>query len=79
MFGKRFDYRDPVFHVMLERDHESIRLSGSIQIYSVFPWLGPCLKNWRVLMKNAEDYRNDVRCLIAKLKETLNPDVQMLC
>lgn len=29
MFGKRFEYGDPVFQGMVERDHESIRLTGS--------------------------------------------------
>ncbi|XP_049416542.1 cytochrome P450 2K1-like [Epinephelus fuscoguttatus] len=77
MFGKRFDYRDPVLHIIFDREHESVRLTGSasIQIYNLFPWLGPCLKNWRALMRNGEDYRNDVRRLIAELKETLNPEM----
>lgn len=32
MFGKRFEYSDPIFQGMVERDHESIRLTGSASI-----------------------------------------------
>ncbi|XP_044208895.1 cytochrome P450 2K1-like [Thunnus albacares] len=32
MFGRRFEYKDPVFQAMVERDHESIRLTGSASI-----------------------------------------------
>ncbi|XP_070703566.1 uncharacterized protein [Pempheris klunzingeri] len=77
MFGKRFEYKDPVFQAMVERDHESIRLTGSapILIYNMFPWLGPFLKNWRDLMKNVEADKQDTQSIIADLKETLNPDM----
>lgn len=32
MFGKRFEYKDPVFQAMVERDNESIRLTGSASL-----------------------------------------------
>ena len=32
MFGKRFEYKDPLFQAMVERDHETIRLTGSASI-----------------------------------------------
>nr|QQL94714.1 cytochrome P450 2k1b [Lateolabrax maculatus] len=77
MFGKRFEYQDPFFLAMVERDHESIRLTGSasILIYNMFPWLGPFLKNWRDLMKNVEGNKADTKRIIADLKETLNPEM----
>nr|XP_046270082.1 cytochrome P450 2K1-like isoform X3 [Scatophagus argus] len=77
MFGKRFEYKDPVFQAMVEKDHESIRLTGSasILIYNMFPWLGPFLKNWRDLMKNVEENKEKMKSIIADLKETLNPEV----
>ncbi|XP_042370186.1 cytochrome P450 2K3-like, partial [Plectropomus leopardus] len=77
MFGKRFEYKDPAFKDVVDRDHEAIRLTGSpsIQIYNMFPWLGPCLKNWRNLMKANEAYTKDIKTLIAELKETLKPDM----
>ncbi|CAK6963004.1 cytochrome P450 2K1-like isoform X1 [Scomber scombrus] len=77
MFGKRFEYKDPVFQAMVERDHESIHLTGSasIQIYNVFPWLGPWLKNWRELMKNVEDNKKETNSIIADLRKTMNPEM----
>ncbi|XP_041859001.1 cytochrome P450 2K1-like [Melanotaenia boesemani] len=77
MFGKRFEYKDPVFQAMVERDNETIHLTGSVSIliYNFFPWLGPCLKNWRVVMKNIEAGKEDTRKIIADLKETLDPNM----
>uniref|UniRef100_A0A3B4ZWG4 Cytochrome P450 2K1-like n=1 Tax=Stegastes partitus TaxID=144197 RepID=A0A3B4ZWG4_9TELE len=77
MFGKRFDYDDPVLRAMVEADKETIHLTGSasIMIYNVFPWLGPFLKNWRILMKNVENNKSNIRRIIADLKGTLNPDM----
>ncbi|XP_030591206.1 cytochrome P450 2K1-like [Archocentrus centrarchus] len=76
MFGKRFDYNDTVFQAMVERDNETIRLTGSpsILIYNIVPWLGPCLKNWRDLMKNMEDNKEEMKRIITNLKETFNPE-----
>nr|XP_057905478.1 cytochrome P450 2K1-like isoform X3 [Doryrhamphus excisus] len=77
MFGKRFDYKDPVFQEMLANDQETVRLSGStsILLYMVFPWLGPWLKNWRDLMRNVENNKQYLLQLINNLKETLKPDI----
>ncbi|XP_031168506.1 cytochrome P450 2K1-like [Sander lucioperca] len=77
MFGKRFEYKDPVFRAMVKRDNETIHLTGSASIlmYNMFPWLGPFLKNWRDAMKNVEANREDIKSLIADLKETLNPEM----
>ncbi|XP_073349828.1 cytochrome P450 2K1-like [Pagrus major] len=77
MFGKRFEYKDTVFQAMVERDHETIRLTGSasILLYNMFPWLRPFLKNWRDIMKNVEENKQELRSLIADLKETLNPEM----
>ncbi|XP_040918594.1 cytochrome P450 2K1-like [Toxotes jaculatrix] len=77
MFGTRFEYKDPELKALLERDHDTIRLTGSasILIYNMFPWLGPFLKNWRDLMKNVKDSKEDTRGMIADLKETLNPEM----
>nr|QLC36625.1 cytochrome P450 2K1-like2 [Kryptolebias hermaphroditus] len=32
MFKKRFEYKDPVFQTMVEKDNETIRLTGSVSI-----------------------------------------------
>ncbi|XP_013865521.1 cytochrome P450 2K1 [Austrofundulus limnaeus] len=77
MFGKRFEYKDPVFQAVVDRDNEIIHLVGtaSLWLYNVFPWLGPFLKNCRDLIKNVEGNKVDVRKIIADLKKTLNPEV----
>uniref|UniRef100_A0A4W6GAS9 Uncharacterized protein n=2 Tax=Lates calcarifer TaxID=8187 RepID=A0A4W6GAS9_LATCA len=77
MFGKRFEYKDPDLQTMVERDHKSIHLTGSVSIlmYNFFPWLGPCLKNWRDLKRFVEESKADLRRIIAGLKETLNPEM----
>nr|QLC36629.1 cytochrome P450 2K4 [Kryptolebias hermaphroditus] len=77
MFGKRFDYKDQVFRAMVERDNELIRLLGtaSIWVYNCFPWLGPLLKDWRDYIKHVKASREDVKQIIADLKETLDPEV----
>ncbi|XP_037834548.1 cytochrome P450 2K1 [Kryptolebias marmoratus] len=77
MFKKRFEYKDPVFQTMVEKDNETIRLTGSvsIMIYNLCPWLGPFLKNWRDMMKNIEANKAHLRKLISDLKETLDPEI----
>nr|AUX14889.1 cytochrome p450 CYP2K43 [Kryptolebias marmoratus] len=76
MFGKRFEYKDPVFQTMVERDNETIHLMGtaSLVIYNMIPWMGPFLKNWTDLMKNMENNKADIRKIIADLKQTLDPE-----
>ncbi|RVE69525.1 hypothetical protein OJAV_G00078880 [Oryzias javanicus] len=76
MFGKRFEYQDPLLQAIVNRDNETIYLTGtaSILIYNMFPWLGPWLKNWKALMKNMETGKTDLNKIIAELKDTLDPD-----
>ncbi|XP_068605737.1 cytochrome P450 2K1-like [Brachionichthys hirsutus] len=75
--GRRFEYTDPVFQVMVERDRELIHLMGSAsaQIYNMLPWLGPFIKNWRAMMKNVEENKGEFKRIIADLKESLNPEM----
>ncbi|XP_013865519.1 cytochrome P450 2K1 isoform X2 [Austrofundulus limnaeus] len=77
MFGKRFEYKDPAFQMMVARDNETIHLTGSVsvQIYNFMPWLGPFIKNRRDIIKNMEDTKADVGKVIEELKETLDPEV----
>ncbi|XP_037544481.1 cytochrome P450 2K3-like [Nematolebias whitei] len=77
VFGKRFEYEDPVFQKMVERDNKIIHLIGSVslQIYNFMPWLGPFFKNWKNVMKNVEDGKADAWKKIVDLKETLNPEL----
>ncbi|XP_037834550.1 cytochrome P450 2K1 [Kryptolebias marmoratus] len=77
MFAKRFEYKDPVFQSMVEKDKQNIHLAGSasIMIYNFIPWLGPLLKNRRTMLKNFIDGRADIWRKIEELKETLDPEV----
>ncbi|XP_004071472.1 cytochrome P450 2K1 [Oryzias latipes] len=78
MFGKRFDYQDPLLQAIVDRDNEIIYLTGTVSIllYNMFPWLGPWLKNWKTLMKNMEAAKTDMKKIIAELKDTLDPDTR---
>ncbi|XP_037544920.1 cytochrome P450 2K1 [Nematolebias whitei] len=75
VFGKRFEYEDPVFQKMVERDNEIIHLTGSVslQIYNMFPWLVRWIKNRQLMIKNAAISIRDVKDIIQQLKETLEP------
>ncbi|XP_071760266.1 cytochrome P450 2K1-like [Centroberyx gerrardi] len=77
MYGERFEYNDPDFQAMVDRDNETIHLTGSaiIQVYNAFPWLGPWLKTLRNLLRNVEDNKEETKRLIKGLKETLNPQM----
>lgn len=70
MFGKRFEYKDPVFQAMVARDHESIRLTGSasilVQCYS-YQNLKTFLKNKKLLHLNPRKYSVAVHYSLFKL------------
>lgn len=44
-----------------------------LQIYNIFPWLGPFLKTWRYIMKMVEINIENTGRILGELKETLNP------
>nr|XP_057905477.1 cytochrome P450 2K1-like isoform X2 [Doryrhamphus excisus] len=77
VFGKRFDYKDPVLRDMVKNDQDIIHLSGTpcILVYYAFPWLGPWLQDWRDLKKVEKKSRQPALQLINHLKETFNPDI----
>ncbi|XP_027140509.1 cytochrome P450 2K1-like [Larimichthys crocea] len=76
MYNTRFDYNDPIYQSIVERDQETIALMGSasLQIYNTFPWLRPILKNWKLLMKIIRENEAESMKIIANLEETLNPE-----
>ncbi|RXN24167.1 cytochrome P450 2K1-like protein [Labeo rohita] len=75
VYGKRFEYEDPVFQGMVERSNQNIRILGSsvIQIYNMCPFLGPWLKTWRTLMENMDSNKRAIKKLVKVLQKTLNP------
>lgn len=44
------------------------------QLYNMFPWLGPWIKNWRRLMKNLQLDVNDTSGVVEGLRRTLDPE-----
>uniref|UniRef100_A0A8C2ITV9 Cytochrome P450, family 2, subfamily k, polypeptide 19 n=1 Tax=Cyprinus carpio TaxID=7962 RepID=A0A8C2ITV9_CYPCA len=75
VYGSRFEYTDPQFTEMVDRANEKVRVSGSIpmMLYNIFPWLGPFLKNKRIIVDNIVQSRQQMTKLINALQETLNP------
>ncbi|XP_023666452.2 cytochrome P450 2K1-like isoform X1 [Paramormyrops kingsleyae] len=76
VYGSRFEYDDLEFQRMVNRANQNIRLTGSpaIQLYNMFPRLGPWLKDWVTLKKNTESNIEQVKSLVKNLQETLNAE-----
>uniref|UniRef100_A0A674DJ80 unspecific monooxygenase n=1 Tax=Salmo trutta TaxID=8032 RepID=A0A674DJ80_SALTR len=77
MYGSRFEYSDPKFKATVKRANDNLRICGSvsIQLYNMFPWLGPWLKSRKLLLKNIENNMKEMGELVRGLKETLNPQM----
>ncbi|XP_065109227.1 cytochrome P450 2K1-like [Paramisgurnus dabryanus] len=75
VYGSRFEYTDPRFRAMVDRANENVRLGGSasLQLYNMFPWLGPFLNSKKAILKNALNNKESIKQLISELLETLNP------
>uniref|UniRef100_A0AAZ3R8E7 Cytochrome P450 2K1-like n=1 Tax=Oncorhynchus tshawytscha TaxID=74940 RepID=A0AAZ3R8E7_ONCTS len=75
VYGSRFEYTDPLFTGMVDRVNENVHLIGSasMQMYNMFPWLGPWINNLTRLKNNIADMKMEVTELVRGLKETLNP------
>ncbi|CDQ94385.1 unnamed protein product [Oncorhynchus mykiss] len=77
VYGSRFEYSDPKFKATVNRANDNLRIGGSvsIQLYNMFPWLGPWLKSKKLLLKNIENNKKEMEELVRGLKETLNPQM----
>ncbi|XP_061893170.1 cytochrome P450 2K1-like isoform X1 [Entelurus aequoreus] len=77
VYGSRFDYSDPRFTKMVRRANETIVLNGSpqTQLYNAFPRLFSWSKHRRMMIKRRDENLQDVKELLAKVKEKLNPEV----
>ncbi|XP_043090076.1 cytochrome P450 2K1 isoform X2 [Puntigrus tetrazona] len=75
VYGKRFEYEDPKFQKMVDKANKNIYMTGSaiIQLYNMYPALGPWIKTWRLLMENLQSIRSEIKELVNGLQETLNP------
>ncbi|XP_061086515.1 cytochrome P450 2K3-like [Conger conger] len=79
VYGSRFDYSDPAFQKMVDRNNTFIHLCGSAEIlvYNMFPWLRWCCSRWLVnraqIFKDNDDNIDEIKGLVQGLKDTLNP------
>uniref|UniRef100_A0A8C9ACH9 Cytochrome P450 2W1 n=1 Tax=Prolemur simus TaxID=1328070 RepID=A0A8C9ACH9_PROSS len=67
LFGRRFDYRDPMFVSLLGLIDEVMVLLGSpgLQLFNMYPWLGALLQLHRPVLRKIEEIRAILRTLLA--------------
>ncbi|XP_055050847.2 cytochrome P450 2K6 [Misgurnus anguillicaudatus] len=75
VYGNRFDYSDSRLHEMVNRAYENMKLTGSasIQLYNLFPWLRPFVKNQQRIVNNLQENYKESDKILHDLKKTLNP------
>lgn len=61
--------------VMLSPTIITLFVLCALQMYNMFPWLGPFLQNWKRLIENVRENEEDIKRIVADLKETLNPEM----
>nr|XP_035145786.2 cytochrome P450 2W1 isoform X1 [Callithrix jacchus] len=66
LFGRRFDYRDPVFVSLLGLIDEVMVLLGSpgLQLFNIYPWLGALLQLHRPVLRKIEEVQAILRTLL---------------
>ncbi|XP_036864658.1 cytochrome P450 2W1 isoform X3 [Manis javanica] len=66
LFGRRFDYGDPVFVSLLGLIDEVMILLGSpsLQLFNIYPWLGALLQLHRPVLQKIEKVRTILRTLL---------------
>ncbi|XP_011885125.1 PREDICTED: cytochrome P450 2W1 isoform X1 [Cercocebus atys] len=75
LFGRRFDYRDPVFVSLLGLIDEVMVLLGSpgLQLFNVYPWLGALLQLHRPVLRKIEEVRAILRTLLEARRPHMRP------
>ncbi|CAM4334780.1 unnamed protein product [Leuciscus chuanchicus] len=75
VYGSRFEYSNTKLHHMVRRAYENMKMvsSASVQIYNMFPWLRPFVKNHKLIMNNVREAFKQSEALVNVLKKTLNP------
>nr|XP_057905486.1 cytochrome P450 2K1-like isoform X2 [Doryrhamphus excisus] len=76
VFGSQFQYDDAQFTTLVERVKDNILLTGSkqIQLYNNIPWLFSWFRDRQIVLKNFQKNIQDIKDLLAKVKENLNPE-----
>ncbi|NXP44970.1 CP2K1 protein, partial [Heliornis fulica] len=57
LFGKRFEYEDPVFKRLVSLVNQNVRIFGtpSVSVYNMFPILGFLLKDHKIFIQNVKE------------------------
>ncbi|XP_032728231.1 cytochrome P450 2W1 [Lontra canadensis] len=72
LFGRRFEYQDPLFVSLLSLIDEVMVLLGtpSLQLFNIYPWLGALLRLHRPVLRKIEEVRSILRTLLAGRRPT---------
>ncbi|XP_051995751.1 cytochrome P450 2K6-like [Xyrauchen texanus] len=75
VYGDRFEYSNPQLHEMIQRACKNMKMAGSasVQLYNLFPWLSPFVKNQKQIVKTLKHTFKESEKLINGLLKTLNP------
>ncbi|KAJ8346037.1 hypothetical protein SKAU_G00302300 [Synaphobranchus kaupii] len=72
LYGRRFDYTDPLFQEMVCRSPRNTKIwYPIIQIYNWCPRLARWLKSWGAVVENVERNKERVRRLVRDQRDTL--------
>uniref|UniRef100_A0A6G1RGI5 Cytochrome P450, family 2, subfamily W, polypeptide 2 n=1 Tax=Hypotaenidia okinawae TaxID=2861861 RepID=A0A6G1RGI5_9GRUI len=73
LFGRRFDYEDPVFHTVIRLIDEVMHLLSHpfVHIYNFYPFLGFLLKPHKMILKKIEEVRVVLKKYIEESKESI--------
>ncbi|XP_062422000.1 cytochrome P450 2K1-like [Pungitius pungitius] len=75
--GSRFEYSDEEFKLMVSRNNDNFKLSGSpsVQLFDMFPWIFQWARNRMRFKRNVAENRKQIKRLIGRLQETLNVEM----
>uniref|UniRef100_A0AAQ4P4C8 Cytochrome P450, family 2, subfamily X, polypeptide 9 n=1 Tax=Gasterosteus aculeatus aculeatus TaxID=481459 RepID=A0AAQ4P4C8_GASAC len=74
VYGRRFQYSNKEFKLMIDRANDNIRLCGSpsVKLFDMYPRIFQWTSNRKRLTRNVAENRNQMKQLIGRLQETLN-------
>ncbi|KAL6102940.1 uncharacterized protein ACO6RY_02454 [Pungitius sinensis] len=77
VYGSRFEYSDEEFKLMVSRNNDNFKLSGSpsVQLFDMYPWIFQWARNRMRFKRNVAENRKQIKRLIGRLQETLNVEM----
>ncbi|KAK7174285.1 hypothetical protein R3I93_001480 [Phoxinus phoxinus] len=75
IYSTRFEYSNTKLHHMVKRTYENMKMTGSasVQLYNMFPWLRPFVRNQQRIVNNVRETFKQSEEILKGLKKTLNP------